>query len=385
MAKRYRTLPTIPKRIRNTYTCLYAEKMIKYTQYVYVYNNLKLKFMEKESREQYDFEKCTITITFGDVAENHVGMQKIGEKVEEGFTIAEMERFQQRLKKIGLDVEYYDLSANVDVDCEPASIIVVKNGLSLFVEDDIAFFEEERDREWDTKVFMRGQVKNKLARYNLCYSDFSQEPEFEEGKGRVVNFEDSTGLSTIRTGLGMYLGSKAKMLNAEGNKYYNVDKCGISWHGDFERRIVVAFRLGETMPLCYSWFQRNQPIGEPITIDIEHGDMYIMSSKAVGTDWKKSSIPTLRHAAGCEKYTGMKIFEKRAEKKKAVKDHEKSVEPKMKVIDDKIKRENDELAASRPMLTIKELKQMAKDNKVPGYSQMNKGELIGILSSYGIV
>jgi hypothetical protein len=27
-----------------------------------------------------------------------------------------------------------------------------------------------------------------------------------------------------------------------------------------------------------------------------------MSEKAVGTDWKRRVIPTLRHAAGCHKY-----------------------------------------------------------------------------------
>jgi hypothetical protein len=27
-----------------------------------------------------------------------------------------------------------------------------------------------------------------------------------------------------------------------------------------------------------------------------------MSSKTVGTDWKKKKIPTLRHAAGCNKF-----------------------------------------------------------------------------------
>ena len=32
--------------------------------------------------------------------------------------------------------------------------------------------------------------------------------------------------------------------------------------------------------------------------------MYIMSEKATGQDWKKNLIiPTLRHAAGCSKYT----------------------------------------------------------------------------------
>ena len=33
-------------------------------------------------------------------------------------------------------------------------------------------------------------------------------------------------------------------------------------------------------------------------IDLSHGDMYIMSEKATGNDWKKSSIETWRHAAG---------------------------------------------------------------------------------------
>ena len=28
-----------------------------------------------------------------------------------------------------------------------------------------------------------------------------------------------------------------------------------------------------------------------------------MSDKAVGYDWKRSSIPTLRHSAGCEQFT----------------------------------------------------------------------------------
>lgn len=55
------------------------------------------------------------------------------------------------------------------------------------------------------------------------------------------------------------------------------------------------------------------------------------------------------------------------------------------VIDIKIKLEDEELAKSRPMLSMTELKQMAEDNYVVGYAHMNKGELIRILSSYGIV
>jgi hypothetical protein len=36
------------------------------------------------------------------------------------------------------------------------------------------------------------------------------------------------------------------------------------------------------------------------------GDMYVMSEKAVGFDWLKKKIPTLRHATGCDKFTVLK-------------------------------------------------------------------------------
>jgi hypothetical protein len=39
-----------------------------------------------------------------------------------------------------------------------------------------------------------------------------------------------------------------------------------------------------------------------------------MSEKATGYDWRKSSIFTLRHAAGCAKYTTIK--EKKQKKRK---------------------------------------------------------------------
>ena len=35
---------------------------------------------------------------------------------------------------------------------------------------------------------------------------------------------------------------------------------------------------------------------------IAPGDFYVMSEKTVGTDWKKKSILTLRHASGASKY-----------------------------------------------------------------------------------
>ena len=95
-------------------------------------------------------------------------------------------------------------------------------------------------------------------------------------------------------------------LKGELNYYYDTSKCGIGFHGDAERRIVVGVRFGATMPLHFQWFIDSKPIHERTIINLNHGDIYMMSNKAVGNDWRKRKIPTLRHAAGCEKYTTIK-------------------------------------------------------------------------------
>ena len=77
---------------------------------------------------------------------------------------------------------------------------------------------------------------------------------------------------------------------------------GIGFHGDAERKVVIATRLGATIPLHYQWYTKSNPIGKRVELNINHGDIYVMSEKATGYDWKKSSLVTLRHAAGADKF-----------------------------------------------------------------------------------
>jgi len=48
-------------------------------------------------------------------------------------------------------------------------------------------------------------------------------------------------------------------------------------------------------------------------VELHDGDVYAMSEKAVGTDWKKKLVPTLRHATGCKTYTTITNKQKSAE------------------------------------------------------------------------
>jgi hypothetical protein len=97
--------------------------------------------------------------------------------------------------------------------------------------------------------------------------------------------------------------NKADGLVCEGNLYDDPLRNGIGYHGDTERRKVIALRLGEEMPMHWQWYHRSKPVGEPFQFMLGGGDLYIMSEKAVGNDWRSSSLYTLRHAAGAERYT----------------------------------------------------------------------------------
>lgn len=251
--------------------------------------------------------KC-YTVTFGDVAENHVGMQKIGQIANNGYSVEQITILYERLSELGLVCSLINLNEALPVGrppVEPAFILVVRGGVQYIMQnDDISSVVVEHDNlPMDKKALMRGKVVNKIARWNLCFSEEDQEPNYEEGRGRIISYQHIPLTNIIREQIAAW--TEDALLNGEGNYYYNINKCGIGYHGDSERRKVFAFRMGATMPLHFQWYINGNPIGENIKIELGDGDMYIMSEKAVGFDWKKKKIPTLRHAAGCDKYTAL--------------------------------------------------------------------------------
>lgn len=286
-------------------------------------------------------EYGAVTITFGEIAENHAGMQKIGTARQSqvkligeskeildpvkvtncncaSFTFEELRNLGDKLKQNGVcDCDFIILNSptilatveNVEIrdKCltSDAGVLVLRNGVNALlgrVDGANLLLAEHSVLPVDTKAMMRGKVVNKHARYNLCFSDFSQEPDYAQGRGRIIDFINVPLTSELRTKLPIFLGDKASELQGEGNYYYDVCKCGIGFHGDGERQIVIGTRLGAEFPLEYQWFYNSQAIGSRVRVNLHHGDIYIMSTKAVGQDWKRRSIPTLRHAAGATKY-----------------------------------------------------------------------------------
>jgi len=251
------------------------------------------------------------TITFGDVAENHAGMQKLGAMAAAGLGRGELAAAQARFEAAGFACELVDLVARAGVgpadfggaDVPGAWVLLVRGGCAALLPAGAdALWAEQAALAPDTRALMRGRVVTKRARHNLCFADAAQAPDFPAGRGSVVAFGAVPLTAAVRAALPAFFGPQTAGLMAEGNYYYDLAQCGIGFHGDGERRLVLALRLGGAFPLHYQWFFRHAPVGRRVVLDPRHGDLYAMSAKAVGTDWRRSAMPTLRHAAGAPKY-----------------------------------------------------------------------------------
>lgn len=313
-----------------------------------------------------------ISLTMAPGGENHRGNQLIGRMPVkgEGFKHSDIDLMADQMRQLCLDVEVLnlnELSGNATIkelgDEDQGRVLIVRNWASK--ETTARIYDECTADHWDSKYLdpnkyrteivdgeekrIRGKVMNKLARTNLCYvAGMTQEPEYLEGKGRIVDLNEKPALNgevgILRKELKQALErgnseSKVEINVVEGNRYYDLKKTGIGFHGDTERVVVICLTIGggDNYPMRFNWFKGNMPVGNSIDLRLNDGDLYIMSEKAVGADWKLSGKYTLRHSAGCDKYTSLKKWHDRATKKGGANKVIKEKKPKKSAADDTAK------------------------------------------------
>ena len=215
------------------------------------------------SLKQSSFKK-TFTLTYCETAENHKGMQMIGDIAQKGLSHEELLLARDWFTAKGLETKLVRLNdfGPKDVETEAAYLLIIKNGISAIV-DPSELYAEQDALEKDKKAFMYGRVVNKKARHNLCFARFRQAADYENKKGTVVHFDDVPKTKVIKDTLASILPANKDMQNlvCEGNYYYNAPTTFIGFHGDKERRIVVAARLGADFPIYFQWYHGTKAVG----------------------------------------------------------------------------------------------------------------------------
>lgn len=250
----------------------------------------------------------TITLTFGECAENFAGMEKIGEKSDRGFTNEEILKIYHMFPG---KAELYDLKEFLPptmVSVESPMLLIVRNPFpeiatnlySTLTSSECVNSENNiAGVAWDKHKFMYGKVVNSHARYNLCFADLHEHfkifPDYEHKRGTVYNYKKIPALKWLHEFISSVLPGP---FFVEGNNYYNAGDCYISMHRDRERRKTVGYRLGASFPLMFRWYHGTMQVSGVRVFMLNDGDFYVMSSLANGHDKDKNSGLYLKHAAG---------------------------------------------------------------------------------------
>ena len=269
----------------------------------------------------------TVTLTFAEAGENFVGNEIIGTIGSCGYTLLDLQNVAAMFPG---QSQIYDLTllcSGLAVSLDPAYILIVKNPFPEATDlyNRMIYSESNNGVDWDRKAFMKGRVCDKHARYNLLFDDlgnlrtsvpqyiknkcttqnlvcdpdgniFKRLPDYTSKEGTIYNYNFFPEMRSLVNRISQFPNSSNIII--EGNCYYDVSKTYISMHGDSERRKVIGYRLGADFPLHYQWYHDCKPVGQKGTFNLTHGDLYMMSDKAVGNDWHCRSKHTLRHAAG---------------------------------------------------------------------------------------
>ena len=243
-----------------------------------------------------------VCITLGEQSENHAGMKMNGDGLaENGYSVGDLKAIKKRFEGMGGVAELVMLNEVVDRAVEPAGVLFLRGGVDILLGENGKhkdMFWEMTGFKWDSKYWdtRRSKVLNKHARYNVCFGDEGVAADFEAKKGTIIGYSQVPLMREWKDRV-EEMCEEETPLQAEGNYYYDLAKCYIGFHGDSERKKVVACNLGADRVIHWQWYYDSKPFGDRIKFELRGGDVYIMSEKASGWDWKRRKICTLRHAA----------------------------------------------------------------------------------------
>jgi len=194
-----------------------------------------------------------------------------------------------------------------------ACLLVIKNGIELLIKPDEAakLYQEQDEIRYDGRFFDKGRLKIKRAHKNMLFAAERQDASDDYTQATVTAFSEVPLLNKIRTSIQSLLGDRTADLEVDGTKYHTSfyekgddgkpmkKHSNMGWHGDDNKKIVVGMCLGASATLSFIWrlpgSQKNST-DTRVTVPLAHGDVYVMSEKTIGSDWKSSSLLRCLHS-----------------------------------------------------------------------------------------
>ena len=159
-----------------------------------------------------------ICITAGEQSENHIGMKINGKGLSDnGFSVDDLKNIKSILDKKGIDNEIIILNKFLSEEerenTHEACVLIIRDGINKIANiEKCKLFSELMTCEWDKHYWdiRRKKVLNKRARYNLCFGNNYEKPDYNNKKGTIISYENVPLLKKWKESLNNMFGNSLK-------------------------------------------------------------------------------------------------------------------------------------------------------------------------------
>ena len=250
---------------------------------------------------------AAFTLFFGNRIEGYSNIENIGEDAPCGFTNNDILRIYSLFPENCELHNLKDMLPPTLYDIPDVLFLVIKNPFKEISDQllQILMTEEQRNNDiitgvnWDTVKYKGGQVKESKEKYRLIFTDlydgYIRKSFHHIGYGTIYNYRRIPQLVTIKSYLELILLGPFVI---EANCYVNKKDCYIPMHRDKERKRLCGIRLGGDFPINFRWHHGSIRCSDVKSINLSHGDVFIMSELATGYSKEKITKLFLKYSEG---------------------------------------------------------------------------------------
>lgn len=237
----------------------------------------------KIKEESIDMSENAIFITFGDNISPGHGFNYLGKMSEINIDRKELNYAKLYFQNIGCQCKIKKISVD---NHDEAYILIIKN-LSFRFDK---LMTELLELKWDS-------LDKKKHNNSLCFAGFSQTANIEEKIPTVISFDNLPFLSSLQS---HFINSiRYDNIVADANYFPDKENHKSTFQGHLKRKILMGAFLGGDMPFHFQQFYNGKALDKPKTIKLHDGDLFIVTSNAIGCDWRKKSVNgSFRHGIG---------------------------------------------------------------------------------------
>lgn len=257
-------------------------------------------------------EKCftpAITITLSENVLHFPGMQNFGQKSDFGFSNDELIKIYNLFPPGTCEIiNIKDILPTTLYDIPDAYILIIRKQFINYADEILKTMKSSEGSNsegiitgvnWDdNRIHNKKIVENRLFK-KLIFLDINEYYKLPfsnvDNRGTIYNIRRIPPLFKLNE---IFNSLFSIPLYVEGTCYYNINECYTPMHQEKDRRRIINLHLGSSSILHFRWYHQTQQVSDLKNIQIDHGDLYIMTDITMGNIKDSKTKLFLKHSMG---------------------------------------------------------------------------------------